>query len=130
MASNDNTKTAAYENYPANRLGGGSKSAQSIATGASNTSPVETGGFDELGVEVRMTGAANGDLAVTVFPVDSTGAVSGVALAPISSTGPTFASPNVYFFGTYDISTQGRVVVSVKNNNAATQTAQIDYTLH
>jgi hypothetical protein len=128
MAANDNTKTAAYENYPNNPLA--RKSAPlALAGGVTLPMTVETGGFDELGLEVRMTGAVNGDLIVNVFPIASDGTVSAVSMTPISSTGPTFSAPNVYFFGTYDVSTQTRVVVSVKNNSASPQNGIVDMQL-
>ena len=128
MAANDNTKTAAYENYPNAPLARSSKPL-SIATGASQTIPVDAGSYDEMGIEAKMTGTAAGDLAVSVFPVMSDGTVSAVALNPISSTGPTVSAPNVYYYANYDISSHTRVVISVKNNNAATQTGTIDYQL-
>lgn len=121
-------KTAAYENYPSNPLARNTKAVASLATASTVSYPVETGGFEELGVEAKMSGAANGDLTISVFPVFSDGTTSAVALAPISSTGPTFSTPNVYFFGQYDVSTHGRVVIAFRNNNAGTQSGTLDYT--
>jgi hypothetical protein len=129
MATNDATKTAAYENYPNNALGRRS-APLAIASGVTLPMPVETGGFNEMGLEVRMSGAADADMAVNVYPVASDGQTGGVPLTPVSSTGPKFSTPNVFYFGTYDVSTQTRVVVSVKNNGAGAGNGIVDIQLN
>jgi hypothetical protein len=129
MATNDATKTAAYENYPNNPLG--SRSAPlAIAGGVTLPMTIETGGYNELTLEVLMTGAADGDLVVNVFPISSLGTVSGVSIAPVSSTGPKFTTPNVYYTGLYDVSGHGRVQVSVKNNGSGAGNGVVDANLN
>jgi hypothetical protein len=71
-----------------------------------------------------MTGAANGDLGVSVFPVYSDGTVGTVSLTPLQVTGPTFAGSTVQYTGNYDVSGYDRVRIAVKNNNASSQTLQ------
>lgn len=128
MATNDNTKTAAYENYPNNPLG--RKSAPlAIAPTVVLPMQVETGGYEEMALEVTMTGAADADLIVAVNPINSAGVVSGVALVPTTSSGPKFVAPNVYYSGMYDVSGHGRVQVTVKNNGAGAGNGVTDVTL-
>jgi hypothetical protein len=95
---------------------------QSLATGASYTQDVNVGGWDDLSIAAIMTGAANGDLVVSVFPIFPDGTVGAVSITPLQSTGPTYAAPNVQYTGNYDVSGYQKVRISVKNNNAATQT--------
>jgi hypothetical protein len=128
MATNDNTKTAAYENYPNNPLT--QRSAPiAIASGVTQTYPIECSGSEELSLEAMQTGTAAGDMVVSVFPVLSNGQQAAVALAPISFTGPTVGAPNVYYYARYDVSGQGRVAITVKNNNAAPANGTLDVKL-
>ena len=116
--------TAASEWAIGAALTKGRITAQSLATGASYIADVDTVGDNELSVTAEMTGAANGDLTVSVIPFkgDNVTPMTGVTLTPISSNGPTFASPNVSFNGLYDVSGYPKVRIAIKNNNAGTQT--------
>jgi hypothetical protein len=128
MATNDNTKTAAYENYPNNPL---SRMSTPLAIAGGVTLPmvIETGGFNELNLEVYMTGAADGDLIVSVFPISSTGVVGGISLTPVSSSGPKYVAPNVSYIGLYDVTGHGRVQVTVKNNGGGAGNGVVDANL-
>lgn len=123
MAANDNTKTAAYENYPNNPLMSASKSFAGATTGTQQSTPVEVMGADELTVEAKLaTATAAGDLAVSVYGLFSDGSVAPVALVPIRSTGPTLSGGVSYYTAQYDVSGHTRVSVVCVNNNAAPQT--------
>jgi len=95
----------------------------SIGTGATLSQTVNVSGVDELVVLVDMTGAANGDLAVTVVPVEADNAtVMALPLTAQASSGPTFGSGKVQYYGKFDVSAFEFVQVQIKNNNAGTQT--------
>lgn len=128
MATNDNTKTAAYENYPNNPLMSGVKSFAGATTGTPNSTPVEVMGANELSVEAKLaTAAAAGDLGVAVYDVFSDGTVSTVAIAPIRSTGPSLSGGTSYFTAQYDVTGHTRVVITCINNNAAPQAITLNY---
>jgi hypothetical protein len=101
---------------------------QSLATGASYNTDVLVGGQDELVVNVEMTGAANGDLTVQVQPFEPDGVtLMPIAIAPMFATGPTFSGASVYYTGRFDVTMYQKVRISVKNNNAGTQTLKSLY---
>lgn len=93
------------------------------AAGGQQVIDVDCAGDSELTVQADMTGAANGDLAVTVLPFeDDNVTLSPVGLPVIRSVGPTFNVNRVYFEGTYDVSGVSKVRVVAQNNNVAGQT--------
>lgn len=123
-------KSAAYEGYPGNLLTRGKYEGVAILTGATYDFPGDTNngivhceGDSTLTVQGDMTGAANGDLAVTVTPYEADNVtISGVDLPVVRSQGPTFAGGRVTFIGEYDVTGIESVRIRVKNNNAGTQT--------
>jgi len=117
--------TAASEWQVGSALNRAQASGVSVLTTGSVVVPVEISpSAAELTVNAELTGAANGDLAVTVNPILPSGAVSGVTLTALRSQGPTFGSGVVDYTGVYDVSGYTRVQVTLKNNNAGTQTLQ------
>src|SRR5262245_44811426 len=125
MAANDNTKTAAYENYPQNLLTKGSSPSAGVGpvtSGPYVATQLSTADFNELNLEVDLIGgAADADLAVVVYPIDAWGNVMPVALPPQSSVGPKYvaASSGVFYQAIYDVSGQNSVQLRFTNNNAA-----------
>jgi hypothetical protein len=131
MAANDNTKTAAYENYPQNLLTRGSLAPASVTNGTFIQSTVQTSDFDELTVEARLTtGAADADMKVEVFPVDSFGNVLIAAQPPTQSVGPKYdaTSAATTFWGVFDVS--GQQAVAVRITNLAATPKNISYNYH
>jgi hypothetical protein len=131
MAANDNTKTAAYENYPANSLTRGSAPAASVNNGTYIQVQVNTADFDELTIEARLTvGAADADLKVEVFPVDSLGNVMIAAQPPVQSVGPKFdaTSAATTYWGVFDVS--GQQAVAIRLTNGAATAKNISYNYH
>src|SRR5262252_8712049 len=131
MAANDNTKTAAYENYPANRLTGGSLPSTSVTNGTYISQQISTADFDELTIEARMaSGAADADMKVEVFPVDSAGITYVLALPPTQSAGPKYdaSSSAVTYWGVFDVSGQNKVEVRITNNAATPK--NVSYNFH
>ena len=85
------------------------------------------GGESELTVLVEMTGAAVGDLIVTVQPYSMDHAtLIPMALPTLATqtpvTNPAFGSGKCTFAGVFDVSGYDMVKVSIKNNNAGAQT--------
>lgn len=98
-------------------------SAVAIATGVTDTYDVDVDEFDNISVLVSMSGAASGDLSVTVEPFATDGTVLPIPLVPaVTASGPTFASPNVYYAAQFDVRGLLQVRITVKNNNAAGET--------
>jgi hypothetical protein len=96
---------------------------QSLATGASYSYDVECSENDWLTVEGDLTGAALGDLAITVQPYEGDNVtLSAVVLTPVAAPANVFASGHAYAYARYDVIGVGRVRISWKNNNAGTQT--------
>jgi hypothetical protein len=97
----------------------------SLGTGVSTTYDVEVSGSDFLTVQGDLTGAALGDLVMTVQPFEEDGVtLSSVVLTPIAASSPAniFAGGHAYGIQKYDVTGIGRVRVFWKNNNAGTQT--------
>jgi hypothetical protein len=92
------------------------------AIGATTTinTDVDCAGDSKLTVLAEMTGAANGDLAVTVIPFESDNITpqNNTALAPVRSTGPTFGGGVVQFEGEFDVSGFSRVRIAIRNTTA------------
>lgn len=131
MATNDNTKTAAYENYPANSLTRGSLAPASVTNGTFIQSTVQTADFDELTIEARLTaGAADADMKVEVFPVDSLGNVLLAPQPPTQSVGPKFdGTTATTYWGIFDVSGQQAVAVRITNNAATPKNISYNYHL-
>jgi len=121
MSTNDNTKTAAYENYPNNPLTQSGLSQTGVIAGTTPARIIETMWADKLIVDANLTGDAAGDLAVAVWPCANDGTPLNAPLAAVSSSGPTLIVGKVYFVGEYDVSAQDRVQVRCTNNDAAAQ---------
>jgi hypothetical protein len=99
--------------------------AVSLATGVSTFMDAPVSDTDFVTVQADMTGAANGDLTITVVPFEADGnTLSGVALPPASGigAGPTFASGRVTALLQYNVQGIDKVRITFKNNNAGTQT--------
>jgi hypothetical protein len=92
------------------------------AIGATTTvnTDVDCAGDSKLTVLVEMTGAANGDLAVTVVPFESDNLTpqNNTALAAQRSTGPTFAGGVVQYEGEFDVSGFSKVRIQIRNTTA------------
>jgi hypothetical protein len=97
-----------------------------VALGASTgqtTYDVECSGSDFLTVQGDMTGAAIGDLTVTVVPYEEDNVTpGGIGLAPVTAVANTISGGHVYAYGKYDITGVGRVRITWKNSNAGGQT--------
>jgi hypothetical protein len=98
---------------------------QAIGAGATVTMDVPCGGTDFVTVEADMTGAANGDLAITVVPYEADGnTLMGQTLPPAGGVGyvPTFAGGRVTAVQQYNVQGIDKVQVQFKNNNVGAQT--------
>ena len=99
---------------------------QGLATGASFNYDLECTATDWLVIEAELTGAANGDLAITVTPYEADGITlqTNTPLPPVaaSTVGPTFGGGVVQYIGKYDVLGIRRVRITAKNNNAGAQT--------
>lgn len=95
-----------------------------IAAGATQTIDIDCAGDSELTVQADMTGAASGDLAVTVVPYEDDNVTLNVnaPLPAVRSAGPTFGGTTVGFNGTFDVSGVSKVRIVAKNNNVGGQT--------
>jgi hypothetical protein len=96
----------------------------SVGAGATVTKDVNVSGTDELVVEADMNGAVSGDLIPTVVPyeADNVTLLPNITLPAVASTGPTFGSGKVGYYGRFDVSAFERVQIQLKNNNAGAQT--------
>jgi len=122
--------TAASEWVIGDLLMRGSPSAPiSLATTASTSFDVVTAGESEFSLNVSMTGAADADLTVTVVTLQPDGVTAGPVVPPLQSTASKFAGSTVTFYGNYDVSGVDRIRVTIKNNNAGTQTANYSWKL-
>jgi hypothetical protein len=117
-------QTAAAEWVSGSLLTRGSIVAGAIAPGATTNIDVDCAGDSELTVLAEMTGAVNGDLAVTVIPFESDNVTpaNNIAMPAIRSNGPTFGGGVVQFDGTFDVSGQSKVRIAIRNNNVGAQT--------
>lgn len=116
MAANDNTKTAAYENYPNNPLTQAS-STQNVPGTVTVVRTIECSWMDRLILEAVLTSDGAADLAVAVWPIGADGQPVNNPIAPNPSSGPTLVGGKVYFSGEYDITAQDRVQVRITNND-------------
>lgn len=116
------TKTAAFENAPGALLNRRTTEATSLLTTTSLTQDVEVSHTDWLTVQGDLVGSADADLSVTVKPFENDNVtLTGFALAPVDSAGPTNQSGAVRFFGRYNVRGIDRVRITWTNNNAATK---------
>jgi|SRR5579884_78198 len=95
-----------------------------IGIGATLTFDVDVSDLDNLTVLVQQSGAASGDITVTVAAFEFDDATPfPLGLPPALSSGPTYdGSANVNYLAQFDARGTKTVRVSVKNNNAAAQT--------
>src|SRR5262245_36612584 len=100
----------------------------SLATGAQTTFDIACAGESELSLQAILTGAADADLSVTVAALLPDNSVGGLVPA-LQSSGPKFAGSTVTYYGNFDVSGVERVRVTLKNNNAATQTLNYSWKL-
>src|SRR5262245_25746550 len=131
MATNDTTKTAAYENYPANQLTRGNSPSGGISMTAAQvyTVNLDIGTATRLDVEANLgPGAiANTDLILQVYPVDPQGnpiavGIPGGQIPSVAGRIPTLVSGTVQTWQVYDVTSQDRVQVRFTNNAAPTKT--------
>jgi hypothetical protein len=128
--ANDDTKTAAYENYPANGLtrGNSPSGGTTITAGTFAQNIAEVGEALRLDVEVTMLGTTTPtDLSVEVYPVDQFGNAVGGGSAPFKLTqvqgaGPAASGGNLAYWATFDVSGQDRVSIRIDNNSAGPKT--------
>jgi hypothetical protein len=91
--------------------------------GQNGDARIWVGGDSTLVVEVDMTGAANGDLAVVANPYEADGTtIMPVALPVVQSVGPTLNGGHVYYYAQIDVTGVDQCRVRITNNNAGGQT--------
>jgi hypothetical protein len=101
----------------------GKQSAVAINAAANNDTDLLTQGASTLVVEVDMTGGASGDLTVQILPFQADAlTLMGVAIAPVTATGPTLSGGHVYYTAQFDVTAYDKVRVRITNNNAGAQT--------
>lgn len=101
----------------------GKVTAVPLAPGASTTIDLLCGGDATLVVEAELTGAANGDLVISLRPFRSDGTL--LASAPITAvraSGPTFSGGLVQYYGEFDVSSLDKVRITLQNQNVGAQT--------
>jgi|SRR5215471_4364220 len=100
-----------------------------LATAASQTIDVEVAGVARLTVLGDLTGAAIGDLAVTVQPYFGDNVtLEGVVLSPMyTPPANVLSGGHVSSYAEYDVTGLGRVRIFAKNNNAATQALKVSW---
>lgn len=114
--------SAAAEWVVGSLLTRGKTAGQNILTAANDDTDILCQGDSRLSVEVDMAGGASGDLTVQIIPFEADAVtLLGVALAPIRSTGPTFAGARVSYVADFDVSGFDKVRFRMTNNNVATQ---------
>lgn len=117
-----NTKTAAFENYPANRLNRDVITGTSLVTTGTLVRDVEVQQTDWLVVQGDLVGSADADLSVTVAPFEEDNiTLTSFTLNPVESGGPTNQSGHVRFYARYAVVGISRVRITWTNNNAATK---------
>lgn len=96
---------------------------QAIGTGASQTVDIDVSDFDNICVIASQTGAAAGDITLTVFPIEQDGVTASIApLTPAAAGTATLSGGHVAVVNQYDLRGLRGVRVSVKNNNAGGET--------
>ena len=115
--------TAASEWTVGDLLTRGKQAGVAISNGANNDTDILCQGDSTLVIEADMTGGAAGDLTVQVLPFEADAAtLMGVAIAPVTSTGPTLSGGHVYYAAQFDVTAYDKVRIRITNNNAAPQT--------
>jgi len=117
MATNDNTKTAAYENYPNNPLTQVNGTQSLLGGGTIMVRTAECSWMDKMMLEAVMVTDGAADLAVAVWPVAADGTPINNPLVPLPTSGPTLVGGSVYFTGEYDVTAQDRVQIRITNND-------------
>jgi hypothetical protein len=88
------------------------------------------GGAETLTVMADMSGAAAGDLGISVFPYEADGVtIQPVSLLPMANVGypPTLAAPRVVSEEEYDVRGIDKVQIQAKNNNAGAQSINLSW---
>jgi hypothetical protein len=112
----------------AKRLDSDVKTGQSVASGASYTYDVEVSNSDWLEISATLTGAAIGDLAVTVQPYFGDNVtLESVVLTPVAAPANVFSGGVVSYYARYDVIGIGKVRIFAKNNNAGSQTLGLSW---
>lgn len=97
----------------------GKTAGQAIGATSNDDTDILCQGDSRLTVEVDMTGAASGDLAVQILPFEADATtLLGIALAPVRSTGPTFAGGRVTYTADFDVSGYDKVRFRMTNTTA------------
>jgi|SRR5215471_6769491 len=113
---------------PGKRLYSDRVTGQSVLTGQSSVVDVETSGSSRLTVQGDLTGAAIGDLAITVQPyLEDNITLSNVVLTPVQAPANVLGGGHVSSYAEYDITGLGRCRILAKNNNAGTQTLGLSW---
>jgi hypothetical protein len=101
----------------------GKQAGVAIAPAANNDVDILCQGDSTLTVEVDMTGAATTDLTVQVLPFEADAAtIMGVAIAPVTATGPSLSGGHVYYIAQFDVTAYDKVRIRITNNNVGAQT--------
>lgn len=96
---------------------------QAIATGATQSVIVDVSDFDNITVIASQTGAATGDITLTVQPVEEDGVTVIPAVLPAALAGTAVLSGgHVSVVNQYDLRGLRQVQINVKNNNAGAET--------
>jgi hypothetical protein len=94
-----------------------------IGAGANNDQDIVIGGSSTLIAQVDMTGAATGDLTVSVLPfeADST-TIMPISMPVVQSVGPTLSAGHVYYYAQFDVTGLDKARLRINNANAGAQT--------
>lgn len=96
---------------------------QAIAAGATQSVIVDVSDFDNITVIASQTGAATGDITLTVQPVEEDGVTVIPAVLPAALAGTAVLSGgHVSVVNQYDLRGLRQVQINVKNNNAGAET--------
>lgn len=88
-----------------------------IGAGTTVNTDIDCAGDSKLTVMAEMTGAANGDLAVTVIPFESDNITpqNNTVAQAVRSVGPTFGGGVVQYEGEFDVSGFSKVRLAIRN---------------
>ncbi len=95
---------------------------QAIGTGATVNTDFDISDFDLATVIVSMTGAATGDLGITVYPFEEDEANVPVAGLPVTAGTAVVSGGHVAQVLQVNVTGLKAIRVAVKNNNAGGQT--------
>jgi|SRR5215471_11244145 len=99
-----------------------------LGAGLTQNVDVEVAGTSRFTVLGDLTGAAIGDLAVTVQPYFGDNVtLEGVVLSPLQVVANVLAGGHVSSYAEYDVTGLGRVRILAKNNNAGAQALKVSW---